>query len=190
MMVNIIKAFMFQHPPRIVMEAKYDPDSGKMVEPERTVEGEKVWFDPGIYDLPEEVAGHWMIRAHTEGYRPPPPDIGSPQYAQQAALAQQAVRMMQPVTRQGQQPAPLPPGVSVASRSGMVSDGAHYFAGNPQVDRPLPGSEGPQGAISWGPGVVGVPQSHAASPSPPNSASPHADIPPFPLSFPPPEPQE
>jgi len=182
-LVTIVTPFMFQHPPRVVTEEQRD-DAGKVTQPERTVEGQKVWFPVGVHDMPDEVASHWFVRAHTEGYVAPPPDIGSPQYAQQAALAHQAVRMMQPISRQGQQAAPLPPGVEVASRSGMVSDNAHYFAGTAQVDKPMPGSEGPQGAISWGPGVVsGVPQSQSGGPGPPNSAPHVAEIPPFPLSI-------
>lgn len=137
--LTVVKPFTLQLDPPVVGE-QADPK-----DPEKKIpiygQSEKLRFLPGIYqDVPDDVANHWYVQAHLEGYEPPAPAPGTHQFAQEALLAAQGVRMMQPVHQQGQQPAPLGPDVRVMQRSGEVSPDAHYFAGEPQEDKELPGT--------------------------------------------------
>lgn len=93
----------------------------------------------GRYDVTDEIAGHWYVQAHLEGFEPPPPMRGTTQFAQHALEVAQAVRMAEPVSEQKQQPAPPPPAVSANMPSlgaGEVPEGAVYFAGKPQPEQP------------------------------------------------------
>ena len=99
----------------------------------------KTYYEPGEQEVDAEVAEHWFTQAHLVGFEEPPPPRGSQQYAQAALNTEQAVRLAEPVSGNLQPPAPLPPDVErAASRTGLVPDGAHYFAGQPQTDKPLP----------------------------------------------------
>jgi hypothetical protein len=107
-----------------------------------TTEAGKLRYEPGEYDVDEATAEDWFVKAHLEGFVDPMPARGSTQYAQAMLNTEQAVRRAQPVGPPTQPPAPLPPDVVMAaSRTGLVSEDAHYFAGKPQVDKPLPGIE-------------------------------------------------
>ncbi len=101
-------------------------------------------YDPGEYDVDEDTASHWFVQAHLEGYQEPEPSMANPAYSQIKLAMEQAVR--QPVAapaRMEQPRAPLPPNVIHAtSRNGAVPEGAHYFAGQPQVDKPLEAATG------------------------------------------------
>jgi hypothetical protein len=151
----------------------------------KPAEGEplKLDFTPGDWEVTEEIANHWFVLPHTVGYIEPGPIRGTPQYAEQALKAQQAARQTVGVQKLGQPAAPIPPEVvpadshpQVASRSGMVSEGAHYFAGRPQEDKPIPGS----GIALLGQQQVGIAQSGPPPPMPPVSAQPQpTEIPPF-----------
>ena len=135
--LDVVKAFTLQLDPPQIGEAPdpKDPTGEKKVPVYGT--SEKFRFLPGRYEnVPDEVAEHWYTKAHLAGYEAPPPADGTHQFAQEALLAAQGVRMMQPVERQGQTPAPLPDDVKVMQRSGEVSPDAHYFAGQPQTDKP------------------------------------------------------
>jgi hypothetical protein len=99
-------------------------------------------YGVGEFEVDEATAEHWYVRAHLEGYVEPPPKPGGLGYAQAALDAEQAVRRDLPMATMTQPRPPLPPGtIEVASRSGMVPEGAHYFAGQPQVDKPMPGHD-------------------------------------------------
>jgi hypothetical protein len=115
-----------------------------------TAEG-KLHYTPGEYDVDDAIAEDWYVQAHLEGYQEPVPAPGTMQYAQAVLNAEQAVRRAQPAGPPTQPPAPLPPDVvRVATRSGNVPEGAHYFAGGPQVDKPLPGQEpAPQSQVNF-----------------------------------------
>ncbi len=58
-------------------------------------------FRVGRYDVTDEVASHWYVQAHMEGYVEPPPKTGTEQQA--TLLAQQAARMNEPVEAQTQE---------------------------------------------------------------------------------------
>ena len=102
----------------------------------------KLYYAVGEYDVDEAVASDWFVQAHLAGYEEPMPPRGSAQYAQRMLNTEQAVRRATPVNGGSlQPPAPLPPDVErVASRTGLVPEGAHYFAGQPQEDKPMPGT--------------------------------------------------
>jgi hypothetical protein len=105
-----------------------------------TTESGKRHYSLGEHDVDDDVAEDWYVKAHLEGAPTPAPARGSMQYAQAMLNTEQAVRRNLPTAQISQPPAPLPPDVvQVASRSGMVPEGAHYFAGGPQEDKPLPG---------------------------------------------------
>ena len=113
-------------------------------------EGGTMHYAPGEYDVDEATANHWFVQAHLEGFVEPPPRQGTPQYAQAMLNVEQAVRRAQPVGPSTQPAAALPPDVvHVASRSGMVPEGAHYFAGQPQEIKQLPDEDPPRSAISF-----------------------------------------
>jgi hypothetical protein len=132
--VRVARRFTLQLDPVQIGEA---PDqAGKMVPV--FAEARKIEFLPGTYDLPEEIADHWYLKANLEGYVPPEPADGTMQYAEKMLRVEQAVRMTEPVEEQGQKPAdtPMPPGVERATP-------VHYFAGQPMPEPPL------QGGPSW-----------------------------------------
>lgn len=122
-------------------------------------EPEKRRFDVGEHDVPDEIAAHWFVKAHLEGAVEQQPQHML--YQQAVPLAEQAARqpqrIQQPPEVDGIPPADVPRGAPVASRGGEVQPGAHYFAGQPQVDKPAPGQE---------PGVGFLP------PSPPKPKQP------------------
>jgi hypothetical protein len=100
-------------------------------------DGRKVEYIPGNYDVDEETAAHWYFQAHLEGFVEPDPADGTQQYAQKMLIAEQAVRMGEPESAQGQKAAPTPDGVARAEPTPV------YFAGEP-----IKNPEGP----SWLPG--------------------------------------
>ena len=107
-------------------------------------------YAPGEYEVDEAVAEHWFVKAHLEGFVEPEPRQGTAQYAQAMLNVEQAVRRNLPAPSTNQPQAPLPPDVvHVASRSGTVPDGAHYFAGAPQEDKPMPGQETKGPSVSF-----------------------------------------
>lgn len=139
--IEVVKAFTLQmDPPQIGEQPDPKDPTGEKKVPVYG-QSEKLRFVPGLYDVSDEVADHWYTKAHLRDYVPPPPAPGTHQFAQEALLAAQGVRMMQPVHQQGQAPAPLGDDVRVMQRSGTVPEGAHYFAGQPQEDKPLPPNE-------------------------------------------------
>jgi hypothetical protein len=102
----------------------------------------KLFYAVGEYDVDEAIADDWYVKAHLEGCAEPDPARGSAQYAQAMLNTEQAVRKAEPVAVSIQPHAPLPPDVmQVASRTALVPEGAHYFAGKPQEDKPLPGQD-------------------------------------------------
>jgi hypothetical protein len=138
--VNVVKPFTLQlDPPVLGTEPDTQKDPTGELKLMRNIYGQsdKIRFELGTYEVTEEIASHWYMKAHLAGYEPPPPAPGTHQFAQEALLAAQGVRMAQPVSMQGQAPAALPDDVRVASRSGTVAEGSHYFAGAPQEDKPL-----------------------------------------------------
>jgi len=175
-MIHVVREFRFQSETTVI-PAKFN-DHGVVVQPEQVTKGEILRYVPGVYEVSEAMASHWYIQPFLDGYIPTaPPPPNTPLYATQVALAQQAVRMATPVSAQMARPAqddvPQAAPAKVASRSGMVAEGSHYFAGEPQVDRPMPGQEP---GVSWGPGVVGAVPQHA-----PPKAQPVQALPDFPL---------
>ena len=107
----------------------------------------KLYYSAGEHEVEDAVADDWYVKAHLAGFTEPPPSRGTLQYAQAMLNTEQAVRRNQPSPPINQPLAPLPPDVvAVASRSGAVPEGAHYFAGGPQEDKPLPeqSATGPQ----------------------------------------------
>jgi hypothetical protein len=68
--------------------------------------------------------------------------MGTFGYAQAKLNAEQSVRRDLPVDVSTQPRAPInPEAIKVASRSASIPEGAHYFAGGPQEDKPMPGAE-------------------------------------------------
>jgi hypothetical protein len=63
-------------------------------------------YEVGRYEVTQEIADHWYVQAHLEGFVEPPPRVGTEQ-AQQA-FAEQAARMAEPTDAQTQKPAPSP----------------------------------------------------------------------------------
>lgn len=113
-------------------------------------EPERLQFSPGVYDVTDDIAGHWYVQPHLQGYQPPPPQQGTAQYAQQAVLAAQGVRMMNPMA--GSIPPPpqtLPatpqPQVAGQSMNAPLPEGATVFAGPVQVAQP----PAPPSAVNW-----------------------------------------
>jgi hypothetical protein len=110
----------------------------------RPAEGEPTrYYEPGEYEVDDATADHWFVRAHLEGYVQPEPAQGTFGYAQAKLNAEQAVRRTDlPAMTSTQPRAPISPeAIKVASRSSMIPEGAHYFAGGPQEDKPMPGAE-------------------------------------------------
>lgn len=138
--ITVARPFTLQMDPPVVGYEKGPAD--KENETTKPIYGtpDKWRFVPGTYDVSEEIANHWYTKAHLVGFEPPAPAAGTHQFAQESLLAAQGVRMMQPVSQQGQTPAPLPDDVKVM-RPGEMPEGAHYFAGQPQEDKPMPGRE-------------------------------------------------
>lgn len=107
--------------------------------------GGKLHYTPGEYEVDDATAEHWFVQAHLAGFVEPMPEPGTAQYAQRMLNVEQAVRNATPVAPNLQPPAPLLPDVvRVASRTGLVPEDTHFFAGGPQEDKPMPGQdEGP-----------------------------------------------
>jgi cell envelope opacity-associated protein A len=85
----------------------------------------QVEYSPGRYEVSDEVAEHWYVKANLVGAKPADPGISA---AQKMLLVQQAVRMAEPVSEQA--PAPI-------AQPGVLNAGAKeevYFAGTPQSD--------------------------------------------------------
>jgi hypothetical protein len=157
--IHVVKPFTLSLDPKPLGQGQ--DEGGREVtvfqgEPEKRV------FGIGEHDVDDSIANHWYVRAHLEGAVEHNPQHVL--YAQGAALAEQRVRqqIIQPPGTEVSDPGvPMQQRVEAAqfaamSRSGEVSPGAHYFAGQPQVDRPLPGHE-PQA-----PGVAFMPPSPPA----------------------------
>ena len=92
--VKVVKPFMLQLDPKQIGEQP-DPQNADKKLP---VFGpsEKKFFPVGTYDnVPDEVANHWYVKMHLEGYEEPAPTPGMPEY--------QAVEVMKP--REEEQPA-------------------------------------------------------------------------------------
>lgn len=47
--------------------------------------GRQQKFTTGLYELEDELADHWYVRAHSDKAPPPRPPVGTPEYAQQEA---------------------------------------------------------------------------------------------------------
>jgi hypothetical protein len=172
--IDIAKPFTLHLPKQIGKDDKDNPIFDN--------DGERINFTPGLWEVTEEIAKHWYVGPHLVGYVDPGPAPGTQQYAEQALRAAQAARQTVGVQKLGQPAAKLPPDTipaeahpQVASRSGMVSEGAHYFAGQPQQDKQIPGSP-----VSFMATPAGIPQSGPPPPIPPASAQPQpSEIPPF-----------
>ena len=132
------KQCLYQPPTELTGEIDADgkPVSGPI--PERVL-----YEKGGKYDLPDDLAEHWFIAAHLEGYEPPGPPLGSHQYAQNMLYAQRAARLNEPMSEQGPAAAPTPPGTVKAEPI--------VFAGHPMTDKPaiphpsfLAGGPGPR----------------------------------------------
>jgi hypothetical protein len=93
------------------------------------IDGKLTQYLTGQYEVSDEVAGHWYFKMHLEGYEEPPPPEGTHQYAA-VQIAEQAARLGEPVSEQGQKAknTPLPQGVTQPE--------THYFAGKPQPEDP------------------------------------------------------
>jgi hypothetical protein len=105
-------------------------------------------YEVGEHDVSEEVANHWFVKANLEGFVPPEPTPGTPDYVatkfvhagnQAAAMAAEQARQTAAGTMQ--KPAPLPAD-TVVHKPGEPP--AHYFAGKPQHDQPMPQPQPPQ----------------------------------------------
>src|SRR3954465_11746487 len=102
-------------------------------------EPDKLRFTPGEHEVEQAIADHWYVKTHLEGaVEHHPQRLLYQQAAEQAG--QQARGTSQPIV---QHSIPGEGASEVMSRSGEVPEGAHYFAGAPQVDRPMPGEGGP-----------------------------------------------
>ena len=60
-------------------------------------------YKVGRYDVPQEIAEHWYVIPHLEGFVEPPPKAGTDQL--RVLLAEQAARVAEPVEDQTQPPA-------------------------------------------------------------------------------------
>lgn len=183
--IHVAKTFNY-NPPAIHLPATQDTP-----EQFRHRGNDKLTFYAGqSYDVPDEIAGNWYVKCHLVGYAGPVEAPRAPfTAAQQEAWARQQARAATPIAQLGQPPAPQPPDTKdapavVASRSGMVSEDAVYFAGGPQVDKPLP-SGGPSWMGSPSDTRIGITQSGGTAPVPPLSAPSPTDIPPFGFKPPP-----
>ena len=153
--INVVKAFDYNVPPSIIDwreegNRKY-PVYGPVV---------RVKYDVGFYEVSDAMAEDAYVKAHLDGYEEPPrprPSMG--QGAQQALWAQQAVRMATPIERQVAAATPPPPtpaspqalSVPAATTWAQVpppTPSAHYFAGQPQEDKPMP-TRDPLSNIAW-----------------------------------------
>jgi hypothetical protein len=123
--VRVVKRVMITHEPRQIGETK-DAD-GKVLAIFETMPAQTV-YEPGEYDVTQETADHWYFKAHLEGYQPPPPPIGSDQYAQRALMAEQATRQGEAQAEAVQTPAP-------ALSNATVATPATRFAGKPVEDK-------------------------------------------------------
>jgi hypothetical protein len=87
---------------------------------------------PGDYDVSDEIANHWYVVAHCEGYQAPPPPMGTAQYAAAELRVAQAARIGAPPGTVTQRPPE--PGSPV------------NFAGRalPQTPNQLPGFTDPR----------------------------------------------
>jgi hypothetical protein len=72
----------------------------------------------GKYDVADEIATHWYVQAHCEGFVEPPPKTGTDQQA--VLLATQAARLSEAVAETAQPKAEPPAGTKKQNR----------FAGN------------------------------------------------------------
>ena len=63
-------------------------------------------YKVGRYDVPQEIAEHWYVIPHLEGFVEPPPKAGTDQL--RVLLAEQAARVAEPVEDQTQPPAEPP----------------------------------------------------------------------------------
>jgi hypothetical protein len=122
--VRVVKRVMITHEPRQIGETK-DAD-GTVLPIFETMPAQTV-YEPGEYDVTQETADHWYFKAHLEGFVPPPPPLGSDQYAQRALMAEQATRQGEPQAEAAQEPAPVVPNATVATPV--------RFAGKPVEDK-------------------------------------------------------
>jgi hypothetical protein len=168
--IRVARAFTLTLDPKPLGESK--DEAGR---PVTIYQGEpdKLTFMPGEHEVPDDVAAHWFVQAHLEGAVQDNPQFAP--YQQGAALAAQWARQGAQMGVQqtiGQPPETAIPDVAlpmeerkqaaedyaarqqkevpeVASRSGTVPEGSHYFAGKAQEDKPLPGHEPQAPGVSF-----------------------------------------
>lgn len=85
-----------------------------------------VEYQPGRYEVSDEVAEHWYVKMNLVGAKPW--ENAAMTAAQKTLLVEQAVRMAEPVSDQGGQLPEAPPGTIPAGRA------EHFFAGTPQSE--------------------------------------------------------
>src|SRR4051812_25055428 len=148
-------------------------------------EPDKLTFMPGEHEVEDAVAEHWFVRPHLEGAVEETPQFvlyqqGAAQAAQWArqgaqmgvqqtigqppetAIPDPALPMEQRKQAAEDYAAPQQKEVpEVASRSGTVPEGSHYFAGKAQEDKPLPGHEPQAPGVSF---LGGAPTPHQPAP--------------------------
>lgn len=168
--IRVARAFTLTLDPKPLGESK--DMAGKSV----TVyqgEPDKLTFPPGEHEVPDDIAEHWFVQAHLEGAVEQNPQFVL--YQQGAALAAQSARRgaqmgVQQTIGQPPETAIADPSLPMeerkqaaedyaarqqkvmpeaASRSGLVADDAHYFAGKPQEDRAMPGREPQAPGVSF-----------------------------------------
>jgi len=105
--IKVAKAFTFQCEPEKIGEKDGVPIYG---------EAKKVYYEPGTYDVSDEVANSPYAKAFFEGYEEPGPVPGMPEYAAhaaQVAVSKERVREIQnpgspmPAGAAAQRPAPI-----------------------------------------------------------------------------------
>jgi hypothetical protein len=78
--IQVVKPFTLQLDPQMTkMPDPMDPD--KMVTV--MLPSEMQYFDIGIYDVADNVAAHWYVRAHLKGYQEPAKGPGTAEFVLQ-----------------------------------------------------------------------------------------------------------
>jgi hypothetical protein len=111
--ITVVKAFMLTLDPKPIGEAPDMLDKSKtmvvMSPPEQR------YFEPGVYEVDEEVAAHWYVKAHLKGYQEPPKgpmaaevQIASMQAPKATDLEPTMPSQPMPADARAPRPAPLP----------------------------------------------------------------------------------
>jgi hypothetical protein len=86
----------------------------------------QVEYAPGRYEVTDEVAEHWYVKANLVGAKPVNTTMTT---AQKMLIVEQAVRMHEPVDAQEQEPAKQSNVLEASTKP------EHFFAGAPQSDQ-------------------------------------------------------